>query len=151
LESTSKSPLPSGTLGFGTYLEQAVIDTAVSVLAIYCMCIAGTLTHDQTNPWEQENKMSQFACRRKISRTFVQGLDLYGSLKVINIWCRALYLLLCIVSCPEELRGMATVILCGILLVYKNAAGTGQWNLSYRCTRDKMENFLLWADVKEKD
>lgn len=39
-----------------SYLEQAVIATTVNVVVIYCTSIAGTLTHDQANPWEQENK-----------------------------------------------------------------------------------------------
>jgi hypothetical protein len=39
------------------------------------MGISGTLTHDQTNPWEQENKKSNFVCASKISRTFIHGLS----------------------------------------------------------------------------
>jgi hypothetical protein len=39
------------------------------------MRITGTFTHDQTNPWKQENKRSHVACGCKISKTFVQGLN----------------------------------------------------------------------------
>ena len=138
---------------FWTYLEQAVIDTAVSVLAIYCMGIAGTLTHDQTNPWEQENKRSHFACGRKISRTFVQGLDFVrvtqgNQYLVSSTVPSALH---CLLSRGVAGNGYYAVVwnITGLQERCRNSAM--QFKLLMYSTRDKMENFLLWADVKERD